>query len=33
VLLTTTEPDIFTPEFLSKATRWRIHQGQIVEGS
>lgn len=33
VLLTTTEPDIFTPEFLGKATRWRIHQGQIVDGS
>ncbi|HMM29118.1 MAG: DNA replication/repair protein RecF [Chloroflexota bacterium] len=33
VLLTTTEPDIFTPEFLSKATRWRIRQGQIVDAS
>ncbi|MBN2304310.1 MAG: DNA replication/repair protein RecF [Anaerolineae bacterium] len=28
-LLTTTEPDIFTPEFLQSATRWRVHQGQI----
>ena len=36
VLLTTTEPEIFTPEFLQKATRWHIHAGQIVtiqEGS
>lgn len=30
VLLTTTEPDIFTPSFLQSATRWHIHQGQIV---
>jgi len=30
VLLTTTEPEIFTPEFLQKATRWQIRQGQIV---
>ena len=30
VLLTTTEPEIFTSEFLQKATRWHIHQGQIV---
>ncbi len=30
VLLTTTEPDIFTPEFLDTAARWHIHQGQIV---
>ncbi len=29
-LLTTTEPDIFTPEFLQKASRWHIRQGQIV---
>ncbi len=29
-LLTTTEPDIFTAEFLDHATRWHIHQGQIV---
>jgi DNA replication and repair protein RecF len=29
-LLTTTEPDIFTPEFLGKAARWQIRQGQIV---
>lgn len=32
-LLTTTEPDIFTPEFLRRATRWQIHQGQIVSVS
>ncbi len=30
VLLTTTEPDIFTPEFLASVTRWQISQGQIV---
>ncbi len=30
VLLTTTEPDIFTPDFLSHATRWEIHQGQVI---
>ena len=29
-LLTTTEPDIFTEDFLRKAARWHIHQGQIV---
>jgi DNA replication and repair protein RecF len=29
-LLTTTEPDIFTPDFLQTAARWRVHQGQIV---
>ena len=29
-LLTTTEPDIFTAEFLQTATRLRIHQGQIA---
>ena len=29
-LLTTTEPDIFTEEFLQKATRWHVNQGQIV---
>ena len=29
-LLTTTEPEIFTPEFLRKAARWQIRQGQIV---
>jgi len=33
VLLTTTEPDIFTAEFLRRATRWRVHQGQIVSVS
>jgi DNA replication and repair protein RecF len=30
VLLTTTEPDIFTSEFLQTAARWEIRQGQIV---
>jgi DNA replication and repair protein RecF len=30
VLLTTTEPDIFTAEFLRNSTRWHIRQGQIV---
>lgn len=29
-LLTTTEPDIFTPGFLERAARWHVHQGQIV---
>ncbi len=29
-LLTTTEPDIFTESFLRDATRWHVHQGQIV---
>ncbi len=29
-LLTTTEPDIFTEDFLRQAARWEIHQGQIV---
>lgn len=29
-LLTTTEPDIFTGDFLRKATRWHIQHGQIV---
>ena len=33
VLLTTTEPEIFTPAFLQSVTRWHIHQGQIVEMS
>ncbi len=32
-LLTTTEPDIFTGEFLQRAARWQIHQGQIVSTS
>jgi len=32
-LLTTTEPDIFTAEFLQKAARWHIRQGQIVPAS
>ncbi|MEW6580542.1 MAG: DNA replication/repair protein RecF [Chloroflexota bacterium] len=32
-LLTTTEPDIFTEDFLRKAARWQIHQGQIVATS
>lgn len=31
VLLTTTEPDIFTPAFLEKTARWHVHQGQIIE--
>ncbi|NLX09122.1 MAG: DNA replication/repair protein RecF [Chloroflexi bacterium] len=30
VLLTTTEPEIFTPDFLDRAARWHIHQGQII---
>lgn len=29
-LLTTTEPDIFTDEFLQRAARWHVHQGQII---
>ncbi len=29
-ILTTTEPDIFTPEFLNKTTLWHIRAGQIV---
>lgn len=29
-LLTTTEPDIFTEDFLSQATRWQVSQGQIA---
>jgi DNA replication and repair protein RecF len=29
-LLTTTEPEIFTSDFLRSATRWHIHEGQIV---
>lgn len=29
-LLTTTEPDIFTADFLAQAARWHVHQGQIV---
>lgn len=32
-LLTTTEPDIFTEDFLRRAVRWEIHQGQIVATS
>lgn len=32
-LLTTTEPDIFTEDFLRRAARWEIHQGQIVATS
>jgi DNA replication and repair protein RecF len=28
-ILTTTEPDIFTPEFLAKSHVWRVHMGQI----
>ncbi|MHB8627368.1 MAG: DNA replication/repair protein RecF [Aggregatilineales bacterium] len=30
VILTTTEPDIFTPEFLRKSTLWHVRAGQIV---
>lgn len=29
-ILTTTEPDIFTPNFLEKSTVWRVHAGQIL---
>ncbi|MBN1565863.1 MAG: DNA replication and repair protein RecF, partial [Anaerolineae bacterium] len=29
-LLTTTEPDIFTADFLQKATRWHVTAGQIT---
>ena len=32
-LLTTTEPDIFTEDFLRRAARWHVHQGQIVSTS
>ena len=32
-LLTTTEPDIFTAEFLQKASRWHVRQGQITSSS
>jgi DNA replication and repair protein RecF len=32
-LLTTTEPEIFTPDFLGSATRWHVHEGQIVSVS
>ncbi len=32
-LLTTTEPDIFTEDFLRRAARWQVHQGQIVSTS
>lgn len=32
-LLTTTEPEIFTAEFLANTTRWHIQQGQIVVAS
>lgn len=30
-LMTTTEPDIFTPEFLSRSTVWQVTAGQIVQ--
>ncbi|MBN1680955.1 MAG: DNA replication/repair protein RecF [Anaerolineae bacterium] len=33
VVLTTTEPDIFTPDFLAHTARWHIHQGQIISTS
>lgn len=32
-LLTTTEPDIFTPEFLQKAAVWQVRSGQITTSS
>jgi DNA replication and repair protein RecF len=32
-LLTTTEPDMFSEEFLRRAARWHIHQGQIISTS
>jgi DNA replication and repair protein RecF len=32
-LLTTTEPDIFTEDFLRRAARWHVHQGQIASTS
>ncbi len=32
-LLTTTEPEIFTEAFLTRATRWHIREGQIVATS
>jgi recombinational DNA repair ATPase RecF len=28
-ILTTTEPDIFTRDFLSRAALWRVQAGQI----
>ena len=28
-ILTTTEPDIFTKDFLEKAAVWKVHAGQI----
>jgi DNA replication and repair protein RecF len=31
-LATTTEVDIFTPEFLSRAALWRVEDGQITAG-
>ena len=30
-LLTTTEPDMFTAGFLTSATVWKVHQGQILK--
>jgi DNA replication and repair protein RecF len=32
-ILTTTEPDIFTPAFLHKAAVWKVTAGQITKGS
>ena len=29
-ILTTTEPDIFTAEFLAKAAVWKVHAGQVT---
>ena len=31
-LLTTTEPDIFTEDFLRRAARWHVHRRPCVEG-
>jgi DNA replication and repair protein RecF len=32
-LMTTTELDIFTPAFRSRATLWRVHEGQIDQAT
>jgi DNA replication and repair protein RecF len=32
-ILTTTEPDIFTKDFLQKATVWKVHAGQVTTNS
>ena len=31
-LLTTTDLDLFTPEFVQKANQWKIHAGRLVSG-